>query len=67
LVLIRRPGRRLVAETLGDLAIPLVLGLPVIVLVVTTLVGGLAGCAAAWRTAAVLTGLLVCSGWSSWC
>jgi hypothetical protein len=56
LVLLRRPGRDFVTETLGNLAIPLVLGLPVVVLVVTSPVWGLARSTAAGRTGAVPAG-----------
>jgi len=62
LVLIRQPGRHLAAASLASLVIPLVVGLPVLCFLVTPLAWGFFGFSAAWRTVAVLAGLLLAIG-----
>jgi hypothetical protein len=62
LVLIRHPGRHLAAAALAGFVTPVVVGLPVLGFLVTPLVWGFFGFSAAWRTVAVLAGLLLAIG-----
>ncbi|MDI6103762.1 hypothetical protein QLQ12_34625 [Actinoplanes sp. NEAU-A12] len=62
LVFIRHPGRHWVGSMLVNLAIPLFVGLPALLLVVTPLVWAVLDFSAAWRTAAGLSGLLLLLG-----